>query len=174
MDSSVRERDALWRALGGADAAAAHRAVWTLVAAGEATVPDLQRRLAAEHGSDARQLAPLLADLGSAQFDVRQRATEGLEKLGDVALPALRRMLDERPALEARQRAQRLLERLAGSTPSVGRLRVVRATEVLEQIDAPASRQALQALAASDPATWLGQEARAARDRLARRAARQQ
>ena len=53
----------------------------------------------------------------------------------------------------------------------LGRLRVLRATEALEQIGSPTARQALESLATDGPATWLIQEARAARDRLARRAA---
>ena len=166
---SAAERETLWQALSSADAAAAQQALWTWVAAGDTAVPELKRRLVEVHGGDGRLVTPLLADLASDQFAVRQKAAEEVEKLGDLAQPALRRLLDDRPPLEVHQRVQRLLERLAGTAASPGRLRVLRGTEALEQIGSPAARQVLEALAAAGDATWLQQEACAARDRLLRR-----
>jgi len=171
VDLSAQDRNDLWKALASADAGAAQRAVWTWVAGGDASVAELKRRLTEDHGSDGRRIVPLLADLASDQFAVRQKATEELEKLGDLALPALRRYLADHPPLEVHQRLQRLLEKQAGTAPSAGRLRVLRATQALEQIGSPAARQALEGLVTDGPATWLIQEARAARERLARHAA---
>jgi RNA polymerase sigma factor (sigma-70 family) len=166
---SADEADALWSNLAGGDAAKAGLAVWRLAAAPEQTLAYFQRHLQPIQPADPKRLASLLDDLESNRFEVREQASRELEQLGDAAEPALRRALEGRPSAEARRRMKRALEKLA--LPSGERLRAVRAVEVLEHLATVQARQLLDKLAGGVPTALLTQEAKAARDRLAKDAA---
>jgi hypothetical protein len=161
-----RELNALWKALADADAARGDRAVWQLVADDQEAVAFLTERLRVAVPVDGPRLAKLLEDLGNDRFRVRHRAARELEELGDLAEPALRRALGERPPLEFRERAGLLLGRLPAE-----RLRVGRAVAVLERLGSPEARALLAKLARGAPDACVTKEAKAALERLARRAA---
>jgi WD40 repeat protein len=165
------ELAAAWQALAGADAAAAHRALWRLAADPEGGTALLRARLRPVAAPEPARLAGLLADLDSERFAVRQRAMRQLEGLGDLAGPALRRAREGRLALEARRRLDLLLEKLEQHPPAGDRLRALRAVEVLERVGTPGARRLLESLAGGAPAAWLTREARAALERLAGRPA---
>jgi WD40 repeat protein len=157
----------LWTDLA-ADAARAHRAVWSLASAPEAAVRLLRDRVRPMAEPDAGQLARLLVELDSEEFAVRDQATDRLAELGELATPALREALAAGPAPEARRRIGRLLDATGGPTLTSEQLRALRSVEVLERCATPEARQGLEELARGAPAARLTREARASRDRLAR------
>jgi hypothetical protein len=166
---SADERDRLWTDLCGEDAAAAGRAVWDLVAAGDQAVSLLKDRVQPVRPAPAERVAVLVADLDSERFDVRERAAAELAKLGESAAAALRKALTAPPpSLELRRRLQRILARLDRWPPTPEGVRGLRAVEVLEHVGTPAARAALAALAAGAAEARLTREAKASLQRLTR------
>src|SRR5262249_37818466 len=129
---SPKELEECWTTLAGTDAMKAYRAIGTLTAVPEQSVPFLKQRLQPAPVGEAKRIAALIVDLGSERFAVRRKAAEELEKFVDQAEAALGQKLAEKVPLESRQRIERLLTKLAN--PSGERLRVLRAIEVLEHI----------------------------------------
>jgi RNA polymerase sigma factor (sigma-70 family) len=170
---SAKELEAAWTDLAAADAAAAYRALWSLVVAGEQAVPLLHERLRPAPQVPARRLAELLSELDSDRFQVRDKAARALERLEEVAKAALQRALTAGPASgkpseEFRRRVESLLKKLEEPLTSAELRGVVRAVEVLEQIATPVARQQLQRLARGAPTSRLTREAAAALRRLTR------
>jgi hypothetical protein len=155
---------AAWTELTAADAVSAGRAIWTLVAAPDESVPFLKARLSPKEPSASRPIDPLVAALGDNHFRVRQEAMTELNKLGELAEPALRKALGKRPMPEVRRRIEQLLDRLDQLAISVAR-----GMEVLEHIDNPEARQALQTLARGSEAHQVTRQAKASLENLARR-----
>jgi hypothetical protein len=131
-------------------------------------VPFLKAKLEAAL-PQSKRLNQLLTDLDSDRFGVRQKATTELAKLGVLAEPALRKVLAEKPTLEVRHRVEKILKIIAGDIPLPAAVRILRAVEVLEYINTPDARQALQSLGKGEPASLLAQEAKASLQRLAKR-----
>jgi RNA polymerase sigma factor (sigma-70 family) len=168
--SAARGLQRLWEDLGGADAAAAYRALGALVAAPRQAVPFLAGRLRPAEGAEPKRLARLVADLDSGTFKKRERAFRELEKLGDAAEKALKEILVAPPSVETARRVRALLGKLdAANNPE--KLRNLRAVEVLEHIGTPEARQVLRALAGGAAEARLTEEAKASLGRLAKRAA---
>jgi Tol biopolymer transport system component len=162
--------EALWTDLSGEDARRAHHAVWILAAAPKEAVPFLEERVRPAVAADPDARIPrLIADLDSDEFTVREKASGELGLLGRSAEPALRKALDNPPSLEVRRRVERLLEKLERPTLSPEHLRLLRATDALEQMGTPAAQKVLAALSRGAPEAQLTQEARASLDRLAQR-----
>jgi hypothetical protein len=78
--------------------------------------------------------------------------------------------LANNPSAEARRRLEPLLAKVERQELSSTALRQVRATEVLEHIATPEARDLLKNLAAGATEARLTQEAKAALERLERRA----
>jgi len=157
------EADALWAALGGAEAAAARRAVLRLAASPPAALALLGERLKHLPAPDPAKVQRWLSDLDDDAFAVRSRAFEGLKNEGAAAGPALRRALAARPSPEARRHLEELVARLDGpSCPTPAALAAVRGVEVLERIGTPAARRLLEELARLTPGGPSAAEARAA------------
>jgi hypothetical protein len=157
-----------WRDLADKDAAKAHRAVWSLIAAPNDALAHLHARLKPVDKMDDKCIARWIAELDSDEFSLRDQATEQLHRLGELAEPALRKAMASRPTLEVRRRLQELLadieERRWRPTPEI--LRQLRAVEVLERIGTPEARKLLQALADGAAGARLTREARGAIQRL--------
>jgi RNA polymerase sigma factor (sigma-70 family) len=169
---TAREVEAWWADLLG-DAARADRAIWALTAAPEQALPQLRQRLQPAVPADAGRVGRLLAGLDSKNFAARKQAAAELEQLAELAEPVLRRALAEKPTAEVARQLEGLLERAerAVQSPQGEGLRGVRALEVLEHIGSPAARTLVEALAAGLPEAGLTREAKATRQRLARRPA---
>jgi Tol biopolymer transport system component len=165
---STNDLQKLWADLASDDAAGAYRAIRKLAAGSKESASFLRQQLRPVAPVDARTIARFVADLDSDHFETRQHATEQLEKLAELAEPVLRQALQDQPPLERRRRIDQLLEKLAvqRDTPSPERLRVLRASEALEQMDTPEARRVLEEYAKGAPAADLTKEAKAA---LARR-----
>jgi hypothetical protein len=169
--ATARELPALWEDLGGADAAAAYRAVYCLAAAPGLAVPLLRERLRPVAAPGRDRIAAWIADLDSSDFKNRERATAELERLEEAALPALQQALKGNPSAEVKRRLEQLVSRLAQPLPAGAELRALRGVVVLEHIGSPEARRVLEALAAGDPGARLTQEAKASLRRLATRSA---
>lgn len=92
-----------------------------------------------------------------------------MARLGPQVEAALRKALVSPPSAEVRRRLEYLLAELEKAESSPELRRALRAVEILEHIGTPEAGQLLEALARGGPDAPLTQEARAARQRLARR-----
>jgi RNA polymerase sigma factor (sigma-70 family) len=164
--------EGLWSDLGSADAARAHRAIWTLATTPRQALPWLAQRVRTRRADPEvqRHIARLIVDLDSDRFAVRERASEGLARLGETARPALQRALAGKPAPEARRRLEDLLRKLPREEESPEKLRLPRVVEVLEHIGTREARRLLKDLAGGEEPR-LAHEARASLERLERRPA---
>jgi hypothetical protein len=167
----VRE---LWNDLTG-DAPAAVRAVGRLSRAPESAVPFLSEQLRTGLVPEQEQIAKLIASLDNDEFAVREKASRQLAAFGRRAEPALRRALDDDPSLETRRRIQRLLPKLTGDAwPPSDVLRIIRTIEVLERIGTDETQQIIERLSKNATDSWTPAEAKAALERMERRAKKPQ
>jgi hypothetical protein len=97
---------------------------------------------------------------------VRAKAAQALEAMGEGPGPALRKVLGNQPSLESRRRVELLLTKIATEA-----LRATRAMEVLEHLATSQARQVLHDLGQGAPGARQTQEAKAALNRLEKRAA---
>jgi hypothetical protein len=166
---SPAEVERYWGALAATDAEEAEDAIGHLgssAAAGQQTIPFLQKHLKAALPFDEKRLRPLIAKLDDDSFEAREKAQSELESIGEDAVPALRKALAGAPSAEVRRRMESILKKPRTLSPET--LQAVRAVEVLETISTPDARQLLKALADGEPEASLTQRARASLERLAR------
>jgi WD40 repeat protein len=157
-----------WGDLGNSNAAVAFQAMQQLADHPERSVPYVKDHLQPVRLTPGH-VPKLIEDLGSSNYKTRERALAELAKLAEAIEPTLRAALVKKPeSLEAHLRLKGLLEKVPQDPPSPGKLRQLRAVELLEQMDTPASRQILEALALGAPEAWLTHEARQALERLKR------
>lgn len=156
----------LMRDLGGDDAERADRAIGTLTARADQSVPFLEKHLKPIPGADPKRLAALIADLDSGPFAVREKAAKDLESMRELATPALKEYLGKTKSLETRRRIEALLASQRTVLKAGELLRSIRAVEVLERIADPDARRITRALAAGAPESRLTQEAKNALSRL--------
>lgn len=161
--------DALWTTLAGHDAGKANLAIWQLAAAKQ-TASQFAERLPPVAPAEAARVAEWVRQLNSDDFEKREAAQRDLEKFVDTAEAELLRTLASKPAPETQRRIEDILERTRELSPE--RLRTLRALEVLEQVGSPEARALLERLAQGLPEARLTQTAKAALQRLQRRAGR--
>jgi hypothetical protein len=168
--ATLKEEDlrGAWDALADTDAAKAFQAVRALTATPEQAVSLLRERLRSAKPADARTVAKLLKDLDSDDFDVREKATKELEKLGDRIEAQLQKAKDGQPSAEAGGRIKSLLDRVQSDT-TPDHLRMLRAFEVLEDLDTPEARQLLRTLAETEPGDRVTREAKDVLARMRKR-----
>jgi WD40 repeat protein len=159
-----------WADLAGADAARAYRAIGGLAANPAPALTLLAEHLKPGEPLDPKRIAGLIADLDDKRFAVRQRATSGLRQLGQRITPVLRQALAGKPTPEVRRRVEDILARQEDRLVPAGQVREWRAVEVLERVATAQSRELLRRLAAGAPDAALTREAKAALERLERRA----
>jgi WD40 repeat protein len=169
---SPTQLEALWTDLYSEDAVRSYRAIWTLMAGAKQSVPFLQTHLkpvAILSAAEQKRIAQLIAGLDAEAFDGRERANQELEKLAETAEPELRKALAGQPTPEISRRVELLLEKLQEPAKIRERLRLLRASEVLEKIGSSEARQILKTLANGAPEARLTQDARGALERLDKR-----
>jgi hypothetical protein len=168
---SSEEGLSLWKQLGSADAAMAYRAMKVLARAPAVTPALLEEHIRTTFRCDRSQLNRWIAELDHDEPARREAAHAKLREAGDRAEVALRERLGEKHGIspEHRRRIESLLSALEEKKTTAARLQVLRAVEVLEWIDTPASRQALKAMAQDAPGRWLQREARFALTRMSTR-----
>jgi hypothetical protein len=154
--------EALWRELGGRDAADAVHAVRAMNATPAESVAFLREHIRPAPPPDPG-VARLIADLDSDDFEARQKATEELAKRGKAVEPQLQKAHADQPSPEARWRLEGLLARLKDA-PSEETAKV-RAVQVLETIATDEARQLLDNLAKGAPDGDVTKAAKAALQR---------
>src|SRR5262249_40600760 len=127
------EWEAAWRALAGADAAGAYRAVASLGAT-PACAAFLRERLRPVAAPEPGRVRRLLADLDSDRFAVRERASRELAAMGELVRAPLEKALAGQPSREARRRLEQLLEKLGGPGHHPQALRGPRALPGLQRL----------------------------------------
>ncbi len=157
------ELQTLWKQLAGFDEVAPYQAMGRLRSSGADLVA---QRLLTSLRPDARADA-WIVDLDSSRFAIRDKAEKELARLGDAAEGSLRKALAAKPSPEARRRIENLLKNRGGA----GGIRSLRAVELLEHMDTPLARKALETIAQAAADARLASEAKAAGTRMARRAA---
>jgi hypothetical protein len=162
-ESTANELDVLWAGLASPDAAQAYRAISRMLAAPAASLAYLKKRLPpAAVKIDAAAVERLIADLESNIFSLRERSAAELAKLGEPAEPFFQKALAKKPNLEVRRRLDQLLRRMDDErfSPSLARLQIIRAVELVETIDTSAARELLESWSRGTPAALLTREAR--------------
>jgi WD40 repeat protein len=157
---------AAWVDLGNRDPSRVSEAMALLIDSPGRSVPLLRQRLVPVKAVDSKAIARHLADLDGEVQATRERASRELEKAGEQAEEALRRLIDGKPSLETRRRAERLLRQLAAPFTKEGRLREMRALEVLERVGNAEAVKVLETLAGGARGAWLTREAAAGVERL--------
>jgi hypothetical protein len=155
----------LWDDLAG-DAWDAYRAIGSVVAAADQTVPFLTQQLKPVAPPDPAQVTKLIADLDSTKLPVRQQAITELEKMGELVAPHLQKALAKPASVEMALRVQQILDTVASQLPGSQILRGLRAVEALEYIATPPARTLLKTLSQGAPGATLTREALAAMKRL--------
>ena len=165
---SPAELDTLWVELAAGDAARAYRAIGTLAASPERTMPFLKEKLLPLPGNNGQQpnLAKLIADLDDDNFRVRANAFKELAKLGRNAESTLLNARKTSASPEVQRCIDKLLQDLTGPGPTPAQLRFSRALTVLEWIGTPESRRVLEALAEGGTSAWDADEAKVVLQRV--------
>jgi WD40 repeat protein len=160
---TAAEMEDLWAALGTQQSGTYLEVIDRLVEAPDATVAFLQKRLAPV--SDAG-LGRWVADLDAPAFARRNQASRELRRMEFAAAGELRKVLAGQPSLELRRRVEAILQELAEPVAPT-HLRAWRAVTVLEQVNTPAARRLLEALAGGAAEARLTQAAQEAVRRVA-------
>lgn len=161
----------LWDTLLGDDAKAAYQAIWDLRQTGDQATGLIKTHVKPVAKVEPEKVQKLVADLDDPAFETRKRAATELTELGQLAEPALRKALEGEPSAEVRKQAQGLLSKLRFPIYQGETLRALRAVQVLERIGTPKAREVLGELAQGADGANLTRDAKAALDRLNRRAA---
>ncbi|HKB37606.1 MAG TPA: hypothetical protein VKD72_14250, partial [Gemmataceae bacterium] len=159
----------LWDDLAAASAATSYQALKRLAAAGAQAVAFANRHLRPVPAPDRQRIARWIADLDSERFAAREEATAALAELEELAVPALRQAAEKQPSAEAARRIEKLIEQQETAVPPPEKLRALRAVELLEIVATPEALRVLETLAGGAPEARLSRDAKASRDRLARR-----
>jgi len=167
---TMQERESLWTDLASPDASRAYRAIWAMAGEPRDCLPLVSERMKPVPKVDAGRIAQLTASLDDDNFKVREQATTELNMIGEAALPSLRQAMTVQVSVEARRRIERLLEKFGGPAPPPEVLQALRAVEMLEHEGSPEARQVLEAVSQGAPQARLTQDAKAALERLAKRA----
>jgi hypothetical protein len=157
-----------WDDLASADGCKAYQAIVRLVHSPEDAIPFLSKQLRPIPQSDPVKIKRWLTDLDSDTFTIRAEAAKQLENLQEGALPALRQALESPLSAEAHRQIERLLSKCDAErfAPSLERVRLLRAVEVLELLGTLESRSLLRSLSEGAPDAWLTQEGKQALRRL--------
>ncbi len=161
---TAEEKDRLWEALAGADAAAAFGAMRRLMARAGPAAALLADRLKPAATAEVRVIEQHIAALDADAFGARQKAAAELAKVIDQAEQPLRRALKNAASAEAKRRIEALLR--GAEVPSPERLRELRAVEVLERAGTAEARKLLGELAGGANDARLTREAMEALGRM--------
>jgi WD40 repeat protein len=159
-----------WAALAGEDASAAYEAIWAMTAVPQKSVPYLRNRLPQQQPVDSPTVEQLMTELDDERFTVRENATRRLAQLGDSIEPQLRQRLATTSSPEAGQRIEVLLDSLRPALADADTLRDLRVLEILERVGTPDARAALEEVGNGPSGSRLRSRAKAAIQRLDRRA----
>lgn len=171
---TLREKDSrrLWEDLK-AEAPKAYKAMWSLAAVPTQALGIIRRDLQPIPTATPERIRALVGDLDHSTFARRDAASRELTALGLQAEAELRRALaDKQTSVEARSRIELLLKALEQWVVTEPEMRrALRGIWVLERIGSKEAQQVLKRLAEGAPAARQTRAAKAALQRLDRRAA---
>ncbi len=134
VEASDEQMARLWQQLAGQEEQGLE-AVERLIRMGDKALPELRRRIRAEHEIDADRVADWIAQLDARNFTQREEATNRLKRLGPAVMPKLRAALKDPPSLEARARLNLVIEHFDDQKPDPGYTqRVQRLGRILRKI----------------------------------------
>jgi hypothetical protein len=155
------------------DARTAHAALRKLALSPKHVPGFIGERLDKER-PERERIAKSIADLEAKDFKTRERAAKELIEIGTFAAADWLKLLDQKPSEDARERIEKLKKEFChpggAFVTSPMTLRHLRAIEVLERIGTPEAVKVLEQFAKFDARTFEGRDARAALERLAKRA----
>jgi WD40 repeat protein len=163
------EAAATWAGLDDADAAKAFQTIARLEESPAAAVALLRAKLKPAAAADPKHIEQLIRRLDDDDFEKREASSKELADLGPLAEKALHKAAKDPPSAEAARRIKELLKKMDDGSVSAGRLREVRALEVLEAIGTAEARKLLEELAKGAAEAALTQEAKASLSRLSPR-----
>ena len=166
VQPSEQEAKQLWAELAGEHTDAAYRAMSSLAAVPETTVELMKKRVIPAPETSNTVLNRIFVELNGDDFKAREDASAELDRLGEAAIVGVRTRLARGVSEEVGSRAEKFLLKHERDIPAPDRLREERAIEVLEQINAPASRALLAELAKGGAGAALTRDAAAALARL--------
>jgi WD40 repeat protein len=159
-----------WDRLASSDPGLGYVGMATLAGASAEALPLLRARLRPAPVPTEADLDRLVGELDADAFADRENASASLEQFGPNAVAGVKDRLTHVASEEVRKRLTRFLARYDGPEPSPYLVRCVRGVGALEAIDTAAARQLLVELAKGALEAPLTREAKAALDRLERRA----
>ena len=160
---------AMWQALGKAQASEAFRTMGTMISETETTIALLQKEMqpAKEIPIDEDGIRKLVKELGNKRFAVRVKAEHALKKLGRQAQQFLHEAIDDpKTTQESQLRLRQLVALIEQQVSSPKDLQTRRSIEILERIGTPTARQLLSRLAGGAPSANITAQARAALERF--------
>lgn len=167
---AIGKLETLWSDLASRNEANVYRAVWTLAASPDDTLPFLKAKLPDTElipNIDAKQLRQWIQELDHEKFSIRERATKELKKHLAVAVPLLRIELQKAQiSAETNQRILQLLKLMETKEVSPEQSRLGRVVRVLEYMETQEARKLLEALAKNDKDLHVATEAQLALERL--------
>lgn len=158
----------LWAALASEDASTAFQAMTQLCERPNVALKLFATRLAPTPGVEAKAVRKLLDDLEADTASARREAATALEVLDVPVETELTKALETTRSAEVRRAVTKLLAKLDGPATVPGRVREVRAVEVLETIG-DAKAKALLEMLAKGADSRMTREAKEALARLAAR-----
>lgn len=161
------EKPAVWQALGGDDAERAFATMRRLLGNPAGAVDMIRAHVLPVPPLAEAIVRKRIRELDSPMFATRQKAQDALIELGDPVREYLTKAAEDKDATsELKQRSAAILRRLDEASPTIERLRELRALELLERLATSDARQVLQSLARGAAGAALTLEARASLDRL--------
>ncbi len=156
--------DAHWSQLLGDDGEASFRALRSLAAAPDSTIPFVRGKIAAAKGPMKPELDALVQSLEAPAFRDREAASKELTRIASVVEGELRAAEKGTESPEVRQRLEKVLRATLPESPeSVRRTRIV---EVVEWCGTAAAKQLLKEWAAGATGADLTKQAKLALARL--------
>lgn len=137
------------------------------------SVPYLRKQLeTAPQSEDEKKLAQLIRDLDNDDFHVREAATSELKKMGPAATKALSKAIKDTTSVEVARRITAILGKDVSDPdgPTPESRQKIQAIRILERINTPEAREALQKIGEASLETGLGQEVKLALARMAKKA----
>jgi WD40 repeat protein len=146
----------------------AYPAMWEMLDHPAESVPFLIDKVSQVKPVEEKRVRQLLIRLDSESFAEREEVSRQLFSLGEQIVPILRQAMKERLTLEVRKRVEGAIESL-NRAPTPEKLRLLRASAVLEWSNRPEAVEHLRHLASGAPPASLTQAAKAAERRLKER-----
>jgi hypothetical protein len=152
--------------LGGQDAMAVHKAVWSLIGTGDRAVAPLRKVLAVPP-ADRKRVSDLIALLDNPNWGIREEATKALKRMGLPAVAQIREALKQPLPAETEVRLRYVLAPAdVDDTTHPDALRYARILRILDVLNSPQAAELLATIAEDGPTTGIRRVAKESRARI--------